>query len=205
MKMGKLEKKFVNSRKREERNIRLIEHYFSRSGIDTQGMNRVLDIGCGVGFVAIYLKDKYDVDVVGIDVDPEQIECAEKHRGRNEELHFTVADATRLPFEDNHFDMVLSFMVVHHIGDWRQVLEEVSRVLKPEGTYILHEITYPGFMAGVFRSYAKKFGIFTADELLESLDANDFHIVYEEKKRQLVFRVLGMVMRKGPGTALVTA
>ena len=203
--MGKLEKKFVNSRKREERNIRLIEHYFSRSGIDAQGMNRVLDIGCGVGFVARYLKDKYNVEVVGVDVDPEQIECAEEHSGHNEGLHFTVADATRLPFEDNHFDMVLSFMVVHHIGDWKRVLEEVSRVLKPEGTYILYEITYPGLMAGAFRSYAKKFGIFTADELLESLHANDFHIVYEEKKRQLVFRVLGMVMRKGPGSALVTA
>jgi ubiquinone/menaquinone biosynthesis C-methylase UbiE len=196
MKMNKLEKKLVNSKKREERNIQLIEHYFARSGIDLHNVNRVLDIGCGVGYVARYLSDRYEMEVVGVDVDPEQIEFAKEYSKENEGLHFQVADATQLPFEDNQFDMVLSFMVIHHIGDWRGVLDEVDRVLKPEGVYILWEITYPGFMAKVFRPMAKNYGIFTRDELLGYLGDNDCEVIYEEKKMHMMLKALGLVTRR---------
>jgi len=196
LKMGKLEKKFVNRKKREERNIQLVEGFFSHSGIDLQSVSRVLDIGCGVGFVARHLNDRYGMEVFGIDVDPEQIALAEEYSGDNEGLHFEVADATSLPFEDNHFDMVLSFMVVHHIGDWKGVLEEISRVLQPGGTCVFHEITYPESMVKVFRPMAKKYGIFSRDELLAYLDTHGFRIIYEETGRHLVFRIIGLVMRK---------
>lgn len=196
MKMSKLEKKVVNRKKREERNIQLIEGFFSQSGIDLQKTSRVLDIGCGVGFVARYLNDRYGVEVVGIDVDPEQISCAEEYSGQDKGLHFAVADATKLPFEDNHFDLVLSFMVIHHIGDWKRALAEVSRVLRPGGTYVFYEITYPEYMLKMFSRSAKKYGIFTAEELLEYLGTTGFRTIYEERKKHLIFRILGLVMCK---------
>ena len=196
MKMSKLEKKVVNSKKREERNIQLVEHFFAQSGVDLHDVNKVLDIGCGVGFVARYLNDRYEMEVIGMDVDPEQVEFAKKYSKESEGLHFTVADATQLPFEDNQFDMVLSFMVIHHIGDWQRVLEEVDRVLKPRGLYILYEITYPGCMVKVFRPVAKNYGIFTRNELLGYLENNGHQVVYEEKKMHLVLKVLGLVARK---------
>jgi ubiquinone/menaquinone biosynthesis C-methylase UbiE len=87
-------------------------------------------------------------------------------------------------------------MVIHHIGDWKRVLEEVDRVLKPNGAYILYEITYPGFMAKVFRPVAKNYGIFTKDELQGYLKNNGYQVVYEEKKMHLVLKVLGLVMRR---------
>lgn len=196
MKMSKLSKKLVNSKKREEGNIQLIEHFFAQSGIDLHNVNKVLDIGCGVGFVARYLNDRYEMEVIGVDVDPEQVEFAKEYSKENEELHFTVADATRLPFEDNQFDLVLSFMVIHHIGDWKRVLDEVNRVQKPKGAYILYEVTYPKFMTKVLRRVAKDYGVFTADDLSGYLGSNGYEVIYEEKKRHLVLKILGLVTSK---------
>jgi ubiquinone/menaquinone biosynthesis C-methylase UbiE len=196
MKMGKLEKKFVNTKKREEKNIRLVEHLASQGGIDLHDMKKALDIGCGVGFVARYLGSTYGMEVHGVDVDPEQIKTAGEYSGESEGLHFAVADTTQLPFEDDSFDLVLSFMVIHHVGDWRRALDEVGRVLKPEGLYIFYEITYPGFLARVFRSSAKNFGIFTREELKEYLDNNNYQVIYEETGRHLAFGVLKLIARK---------
>ena len=46
---------------------------------------------------------------------------------------FLVADATRLPFADGEFDLVYTNKTTHHIRDWQQALTEMIRVLKPEG------------------------------------------------------------------------
>lgn len=196
MKMSKLEKKLVNSKKREENNIQLIEHYFAQSGIDLHNVNKVLDIGCGVGFVARYLNDRYEMEVIGVDVDPEQIEFAREYSKESEGLHFTVADATQLPFEDDQFDMVLSFMVIHHIGEWKRVLEEIDRVLKADGDYILYEVTYSGFMVKALRRVAKNHGVFSKDDILEYLGNNGYEVIYEEKKMHLVLKILGLVTCK---------
>ena len=50
MKMGKLEKKFVNSKRHAQTNIELIERLFDR--IDLQNITNVLEIGCGAGITA---------------------------------------------------------------------------------------------------------------------------------------------------------
>lgn len=197
MKMGKMEKKFVNSRKREERNIQLIEDIFTRSGIDPGNMKRVLDIGCGVGFVARYLNDKYGVEVTGVDVDPEQVECAKEYSKEKEWVDFAVADATQLPLEDNRFDLVVSFMVIHHIGDWQRMLQEVNRVLKRQGTYIIYEITYPVLVVRALRAMTKRYGIFSADDIVGYLEKQGFHILHEERRWHQAFKVLELVTRKG--------
>lgn len=193
MKMSNMEKKFVNSKKREEKNIKLIEDIFTTSGIDLNRVHKVLDIGCGVGFMARYLNERYGMEVMGVDVDPEQIECAEEYSKEHDEVHFAVADATQLPFEDNNFDLVMSFMVIHHIGDWKRTLQEIRRVLKPQGTYIMYEITYPGFAVKALRSSTEKYGIFSTDDILEYLEHNGFHILYKKKKKHLVFKILELV------------
>ncbi len=43
------------------------------------------------------------------------------------------ADATQLAFDDDRFDLVLSFAMLHHVGDWRGALSEALRVLRPGG------------------------------------------------------------------------
>jgi ubiquinone/menaquinone biosynthesis C-methylase UbiE len=46
------------------------------------------------------------------------------------------ADAGRLPFDDGRFDLVLSFAMLHHVGDWRRAVREALRVLRPAGRFV---------------------------------------------------------------------
>jgi len=102
-----------------------------------------LEIGCGVGVLSSYLAEKYKWNVAGIDLDPEQIERAKKDYGKNDLLKFLGADATKLPFGDNKYDLVLSIDALHHIPDWDKALNEIDRVLKLNGFYVFSDIALP--------------------------------------------------------------
>jgi ubiquinone/menaquinone biosynthesis C-methylase UbiE len=144
MKMSKFEKKFVNSKKHAQTNIKKIEQLFQN--IDLSTIQDVLEVGCGAGMLANYLAEKYQMKVTGTDVDAEQIELAkEYHRGSNR-LNFLPADATDLPIKDSEFDLVLSFMVMHHISNWKKAFEEIDRVLKPEGIFIIKDLSFTLFL-----------------------------------------------------------
>ena len=66
MRMSTLEKKFVNSRRQAEKNIRIAERLFGE--IDSSNVKRVLEVGCGVGMFTSYLAEKYKWDITGIDL-----------------------------------------------------------------------------------------------------------------------------------------
>lgn len=123
--------------------------------------------------LASYLAKRYKWNVTGIDLDPEQIERAKSDNVENEYLKFFVADVTNLPFENREFNMVLSFDVLHHIPNWDKALNEICRVLRPEGFYILNDIYH--------------------------LKENNFEIVCEEKPKINIFlRHFSEVSQKNP-------
>src|SRR5436190_13055242 len=101
------------------------------------GGQRVLDLGCGTGTLAVWAKQREPgIDVVGIDGDPGILPRARRkaeHAGV--EIDFTEALADDLPFEDATVDRVLSSLLFHHLS--REVKEraaaEVARVLRPGG------------------------------------------------------------------------
>lgn len=98
--------------------------------------DKVLDAGCGNGRLLELLGDK-DIDYVGVDFSENLIKIAQK---KHPQYKFLVGDVLDLSLEDNSFDVVFSVAVLHHIPskEFRQkVLEEVRRVLKPQGTLIL--------------------------------------------------------------------
>lgn len=96
----------------------------------------VLDVGCGTGY-GTYLYAQIAKEVVGIDVSEDAISYA-KGNFRRDNLKYFVADATNLNiFDDNLYDVVVSFQVIEHIEDYRQYLNEIKRVLKPGGIFLL--------------------------------------------------------------------
>jgi len=109
MKMIKIEKRVVNSKRHAQKNLELVERLFNR--IDLRNTIQVLEIGCGVGIVSAHLTNRYNMNVVGIDLDSEQIAIAKMYNKENEHLKFIEADSTKLPFGDHEFDMVLSIYV----------------------------------------------------------------------------------------------
>jgi ubiquinone/menaquinone biosynthesis C-methylase UbiE len=185
MRISRLEKIFVNNRRIAEKNIIIVERLFTQ--IDLGNVKRVLEVGCGIGVVASHLSEKYQWDVTGVDLDPEQIKIAKIDHPENENLKFFEADTKELPFEDREFDLVLSFDVLHHIPDWDKALREINRVLGSKGLYILNDLSLPKFTTKIY----KNCGVFSADDVINHLRENGLVIIYTEKPKVNVFARIG--------------
>ena len=97
---------------------------------------RVLDYGCGDGrFIASVASVREQLECYGCDVDTQAIERAERsHSG----VRFgrLTADGVS-PFEAGYFDAVCMLDVLEHVPDERLTLQEVARVMRPQGTLLL--------------------------------------------------------------------
>ena len=94
---------------------------------------RVLEIGSGTGALVDALR-RHGADVQGVELRQELIDAAVRHFGP---LPIQRVFGTALPFRDASFDVVASFDVFEHIRDSDAHLEEVRRVLKPGGAYVM--------------------------------------------------------------------
>ena len=191
--MTKLEKKFVNSRRHAQRNIKLIDKLFNH--LKLGNIEKVLEIGCGAGFASKYLVEKYGLKVTGTDFDPEQIELAKKHHKENTKLKFFQADAAKLPFKNNEFDMILSINVFHHIFLWQNALKEVDRVLKPKGIFVFADFAYSKLTVNLFSPIVKNYGLYAINDIIQFFDNRNYQIVYK-KKSIGIFNSYRIVFRK---------
>lgn len=106
--------------------------FLKKTGLLKKGQ-KVLEIGTGSGKMLRYLKEQGH-NVVGADVNDECIQFAKDRFGIEVRK---LTDKNKLPFKDNSFDIILSFDVLEHIPDTDIHLQEVKRVLKPGGYYLL--------------------------------------------------------------------
>ena len=98
---------------------------------------KILDLGCGMGEFATFLS-LLGYNIVGVDMDREQLKLAKILKEENEaKVEFVNADATRLPFKDGEFDIIICFDVFEHIKDLQPVCIEMRRVLKDNGAIFL--------------------------------------------------------------------
>ena len=100
------------------------------------GGMKVLDAGCGHGYGSAYLADGTAREIVGIDSDRKAIRFASETY-QNPKLHFEVMDVSRLMFQPESFDAVISFEVIEHLVDTTPYLREIKRVLKTDGLFLL--------------------------------------------------------------------
>lgn len=108
----------------------------------------VLDIGCGTGTLAIAAKQRVGPAgrVCGVDASPEMLARAgKKAKKAGVEVMFKNGIVERLPFPDGHFDVVLSTVMLHHLGHKarQQCVREVRRVLKPGGRMLAVDFAQP--------------------------------------------------------------
>ena len=109
---------------------------------------RVLDVGCGTGTLAIEAAAVVGATgrVVGIDAAPEMVDRARRKTSRGlSQVEFRTEVVERLPFEDGEFDAVLASLVLHHLPpETREAgVREIRRVLKPGGRLVVMEMGNP--------------------------------------------------------------
>ena len=113
---------------------------------DVRPGQRVLEIGCGTGNLAILLKRLHPgAEVVGLDPDPKALARASRKAGREAlPIQLDRGFAEELPYPDASFDRVLSAFMFHHLGpdEKENALREVRRVLRPGGS--LHLLDFGG-------------------------------------------------------------
>ncbi len=97
---------------------------------------KVLDVGCGAGFLSNELA-KQNLQVTGVDLSPDSLRVAAEY-DVTKKVHYQTADAYRLPFADQSFDVVTSLDFLEHVDRPADVIKEFSRVLKPNGLFIFH-------------------------------------------------------------------
>jgi 2-polyprenyl-3-methyl-5-hydroxy-6-metoxy-1,4-benzoquinol methylase len=107
-----------------------------------KGEESILDIACGSGFGSDILAKNTSGVVVGGDIAKEAIDISKQYWQRPN-LAFKILDGTKLPFPDNHFDIVVSFETIEHTTEYSTMVQEFARVLKPSGCAFISTPNFP--------------------------------------------------------------
>lgn len=116
---------------------------------------RVLDVPVGGGVALRGLRPGAHLDYVAADISPMMLERAlavARRRGVQEQVTTAIADVGALPFEDDSFDLVVSFTGLHVFPDPRRAIGEMVRVLAP-GAAIIGSSLFTGDFSGLERRY----------------------------------------------------
>jgi 2-polyprenyl-3-methyl-5-hydroxy-6-metoxy-1,4-benzoquinol methylase len=95
-----------------------------------------LDVGCGAGYAMTKARDELGCKVSGIDPEP-GAHGVGRWGALDEQLDIRKANAEKIPFEEETFDVVYSSHVLEHVQDTSLSLSEMNRVLKDEGILII--------------------------------------------------------------------
>jgi ubiquinone/menaquinone biosynthesis C-methylase UbiE len=101
-----------------------------------------LEIGCGSGAGAAIILERFCADRIhAFDLDPRMVARARRRLSRlGPRARLWVGDATAIAVAAGTYDAVFDFGMIHHVPEWRKVLREVARVLKPGGRFYAEEV-----------------------------------------------------------------
>jgi len=124
-------RKELQAGKEERGNFRTNMEFLNQTSLLKSG-DKILEIGCGIGSIVFEL-GKQGHDVTGIDISREAIAYGLNKYG---DIRLEVQPAENLPYEDESFDVVLSFDLFEHIAAIDSHIREVRRVLCADGYYL---------------------------------------------------------------------
>ena len=100
-----------------------------------EGVNSILDVGCGKGWIAKEFLQKGKT-VVSLDISTTNPAIVNKLYSSPK--HFAVAaDSFHLPFNDNSFDRVIASEIIEHVFDPAEFVKELFRVVKKDGSLVI--------------------------------------------------------------------
>jgi len=142
---------------------------------------RVLDVGCGTGSLALAAKAVVGAggSVHGVDASSEMIDRARaKARARHMAADFEIASVEALPLADRSFDVVFSTLMMHHLPRpvRRLCVQEMARVLRPGGRVVVVDFQASSRVHDGWWAWLHRHGAVPADEIQDLLTAAGFAI-----------------------------
>ena len=133
------------------RTARIFRHILLRENA------KVLDLCCGTGDMAFALrKQGRAAQITGADFSHAMLVRARAKNDSENPIRWIEADALRLPFPDNSFDLVTSAFGFRNLADYDAGLHEIFRVLRPGGECGILDFSEPGGITGkVYSVYFK--------------------------------------------------
>ena len=111
----------------------------------------ILDVGCGTGRLLRKAKQQWpNARLVGVDAADKMIQQATQ---LFPEAEFHVAMAEALPLPDASVDLAFSTLSFHHWANQAKGISEIARVLRPQGLFVLADITIPRWMLVFVRHF----------------------------------------------------
>lgn len=128
-----------------------LHKYIKKDVINSLNINigaEILDLCTGTGDLAGILKQKYpQAKIVGVDFSDGMLERA---KIKNPEIEFLNADGTKLPFQDEQFDLCIISFGLRNTEDIPKMLSEIYRILKHGGSFINLDLGKPNKFLNIF-------------------------------------------------------
>ncbi len=108
---------------------------------------KILEIGTGKGHFAVALAQK-GYQFTTVDVSEEEQKFAKmniQYLGLLDKVNFVIADAERLHFSDNSYDVSFGINLIHHLNQPLKVIDEFLRVTVPDGKIVISDFSKEGF------------------------------------------------------------
>ncbi len=173
MKLNRIEKALMNNPVRA-----LVQRHYEAALMQQIGGRvsgeRVMEIGCGRGVGTEIIFRRFGArEVHAFDVDPDMIALARNRLSGfpYDRLHLFVGDAAAIEAEDETFDAVFDFGIIHHVPEWKKAISEVVRVLRPGGRFFFEEVTQQALARWFYRTFLDhpKLDRFSAREFVDEL------------------------------------
>jgi SAM-dependent methyltransferase len=142
---------------------------------ELRGRGRALEVGVGTGLLAIPLLE-VGLELAGVDLSGPMIGKLVQKAGGSPPFPLALADDTRMPFADGAFGSAYLRWVLHLIPDWRALVAEVVRTVRPGGVFVANLGSYGGGHEEIRRRFEELSGFSTTPvgldwEAFEELDA----------------------------------
>lgn len=144
----------------------------------------VVDVGCGVGTAAKYLKGKYS-SYIGIDQSKKEIDLAKSLYKNNKNVKFIALNIKEVNLSQKA-DVVLCLGALHHMTDLRQVFQALRNIAKPEAILLIVEPQKSNLFINLLRNFRK---------MLDHSYSKD-QVYFEEKELTGIFKRAGLTQIK---------
>ncbi|MBI2113111.1 MAG: class I SAM-dependent methyltransferase [Candidatus Wildermuthbacteria bacterium] len=153
---------YINTGRMSPFDFRVYERTFADIGrkVGLKPGDRVLDLGGGCGQIASYMAQKVK-EVVLADGAEQALVVAKKNLSYLSNVTYQLVDITALPlpFENNSFDHVVCYSVVHYLRDYEEferLVSDMLRIVKPGGKILIGEIPLADKAQAYFEERRKK-------------------------------------------------